>query len=284
MAPAMTRLPLDGEIALVSTLCRDLGLGEVTPVVLKAAHHTTVLVSPLKVVARVQSSEPLAVAHRLAVREIAVARYLAKQDAPTLAPLEDLAGPHVVGGVVVTFWPYLSHVRSSDDGDAAAAATSLDVVHRALLDYGGTLPPYTDALDHCWEVLTDDAACSALGKDDRDVLTSQFLRLRHLVEGATGSWAPLHGDAHLGNFLLAGGRPVWVDFEDACVGPREYDIACLPPAAWRLFENADRALIQQYADLRSVCVAVWCWADLSRSNEVTEAAEYHLRRVRDLAT
>jgi Ser/Thr protein kinase RdoA (MazF antagonist) len=35
---------------------------------------------------------------------------------------------------------------------------------------------------------------------------------------------PIHGDAHLGN-VLAGGR--WLDFDEACSGPPEWDLACL---------------------------------------------------------
>ena len=35
---------------------------------------------------------------------------------------------------------------------------------------------------------------------------------------------PIHGDAHSGN-VLAGGR--WLDFDEACAGPPEWDLACL---------------------------------------------------------
>ena len=92
-----------------------------------------------------------------------------------------------------------------------------------------------------------------------------------------------HGDAHPGNLLLTRSGLVWTDFEDACLGPREHDIACLPPAAWPYFRAVDQALVRRCADLKSVCVAVWCGADASRSAEVREAAEYQLHRVRGLA-
>jgi hypothetical protein len=282
MLQCMIRLPLDEEIALVSTICRDLGLGEVTPTLLKAAHHTTLLASPLMVVARVQSSKPIDLACRMAARELAVAHHLAKRGAPSLRPLDGIEGPHVVNTSVVTLWPFLAQARTADEEDATIAAASLAFVHRALSDYGGELAPYTASLEHCWEVLTDDRACPALSGDDRQLLKMQFRQLRSEVEGATDAWVPLHGDAHLGNLLLADDKPIWVDFEDTCIGPREYDIACLPCSAWSHFPGADQTLIRRYADLRSVCVAVWCWADISRSNEVSEAAEYHLSRVRAL--
>ena len=71
-------------------------------------------------------------------------------------------------------------------------------------------------------------------------------------------------------------------FEDACRGSREYDIAGLPLAAWSHFSDADQAVVRRYDDLKSVCVAVWCGANISRSAESREAAEFHLRRVRSL--
>jgi len=39
---------------------------------------------------------------------------------------------------------------------------------------------------------------------------------------------PLHGDASLGNALPG---PLWNDWEDACIGPVEWDLACLVTSA-----------------------------------------------------
>lgn len=279
----MTRPDVLDEIAVVSSICRELGLGEVMPAILKAAHHTTFLISPLEIVARVQSAEPVDTAWRRAAGEIAVARHLAERGAPALVPLGALAGPHVAASSVVTFWPYVEHTGVAGDGDAALAAATLAAVHRALLDYDGELPSYTRALDRCRAVLADDDASAALSAGDRDLLKTRYRRLRHDVEATDGNWVPLHGDAHPGNLLLGRHGPLWVDFEDACLGPREYDIASLPPEAWPYFGDADPALVRTYSELRSVCVAIWCSADMSRSAEVREAAEYHLHRVREAA-
>jgi hypothetical protein len=157
----MARPNLHDEIAVVSTVCRDLGLGDVTPTILKTAHHTTLLLSPLAIVARVQSAEPIDAARQRAVREVSVTRYLA-HSAPALAPLVELAGPHVVASSVVTLWPHVKNARTADEADAALAAKMLASVHEALLDYGGNLPPYTEALDRCWAVLADYGASATL--------------------------------------------------------------------------------------------------------------------------
>jgi Ser/Thr protein kinase RdoA (MazF antagonist) len=237
----------------------------------------------LAVVARVQSSKALAVAHQMAVRELAVAEHLVQCGASSLKPLEEHGGPHIRGRSVVTLWHLLKNVRTAQHEDAAIAAASLASLHTALRGYGEKLAPYTEALDHCWEVLNDSGSCLALSENDRHLLKTQFRRLRDAVDRARAEWVPLHGDAHLGNLLLADDQPVWVDFEDACMGPREYDIAALPNEAWPHFDGIDLQLTRLYADLRSVCVAIWCWADLSRSREVSEAAEHHLLRVRRMA-
>lgn len=273
---------LHQEVASVVELCRRLGLGEVAPTVLASAHHTTLLLSPLSMVARVQSHEPIDAARRRAAREVAVARHLAGRGAPALAPVEGLAGPHAVPPSVVTFWPHVDGGRAAVETDAAPAAAALAGVHRVLLDHGGGLPTFTRMLDRCWRVLADDGACAALGPDDRGLLRAQFRRLRRVVGRATDGWTPLHGDAHVGNFLVGGDRSVWVDFEDACVGPREWDVACLPHAAWARFGDVDPTLVHRCADLRSVCVAVWCWAGATRDPAAREAAEHHLGRVRGL--
>jgi hypothetical protein len=280
----MSRASLHDEIALVSTLCSDLGFIGITPAVLKAAHHTTLLLSPLPIVARVQSAEPIPVARERAVREVAVSRHLADRGAPVVAPLPGSAGPHVVASSVVTLWPYVQYEGTAAESDAPLAAKTLAAVHDALRDYGGKLPPYTRALDRCRAVLDDNFAATALDRDDRNLLQAHYRRLRGKVEEtASDAWVPLHGDVHLGNLLLCRDRSLWTDFEDACRGPREYDIAGLPPAAWPHFSAADLERVGLYADLKSVCVAVWCWSDISRSAEIREAAEYHLQRVRQLS-
>lgn len=280
----MSRPSLQDEIAIVSTLCSDLGLGEVTPTILKAAHHTTLLISPLSMVARVQSAEPIGAAWERTTREVAVSRHLADRSAPVVAPLVKLAGPHVIASSVVTLWPFVKCDRTADETAAPLAAKMLASVHEALLDYDGELPPYTQALDRCWTVLDDNSASAALSEDDRHLLKTQYRRLRSKVEETmTNSWVPLHGDAHLGNLLLCEDRSLWTDFEDACRGPREYDIAGLPLTAWSHFSDADPERIRLYADLKSVCVAVWCWSSISRSPGVREAAEYHLHRVKQFS-
>ncbi len=278
----MARPCIADDIATVSALCRDLGLGDVTPLPLKAAHHTTLAIPSLAMVARVQSAEPVDEAWQRAVDEIAVARHLARRSAPAIAPFGEWAGPHVADTSVVTFWPYFE-ARPAEEHDAMHVAASLGALHDALSDYVCPLPPYTAALDRCWSVLVGERGSGGLAEDDRALLMRHHRRLRGEAEKRASPWVPLHGDVHLGNFLVGSSSALWIDFEDACRGPREYDIAGLPPETWSHFANTDLALVAVFADLRSVSVAIWCLVDYARNAEIREAAAYHLGRIKGWA-
>lgn len=278
---ASARAPLHEEIAAAKALSHRLGLGASEPVLVKAANHTTLRLAPLGMVARIKSSLPVEEAMAAAERELRVGRHLAARSAPVVEPLEHgLAGPHVVGECVATLWPHIDHEPLREDGDVLGAAQALARIHEALRDYPGELPPYTESLDRCWAVLDVPSDSPALLDDDRRFLQQRYRSLREPLQAALSAEVPLHGDIHIGNVMVTAKGPIWADFEAACRGPIERDVAGLPPAARALFPQADPQLTAICAELRSVCVAAWCWADVFWSDEVREAAEYHLRRFR----
>jgi Ser/Thr protein kinase RdoA (MazF antagonist) len=49
-------------------------------------------------------------------------------------------------------------------------------------------------------------------------------RAAELIEFPELAEQPIHGDANFGN-VIAGGR--WLDLDDVCIGPPEWDLACL---------------------------------------------------------
>jgi aminoglycoside phosphotransferase (APT) family kinase protein len=109
---------------------------------------------------------------------------------------------------------------------------------------------------------------------DRDMLVAAHDEL--VAELAKRDFAEtvLHGDAHLGNVCFTTGGPLWLDFEDVCIGPREWDIARFGEA--HAFDRVDRRLLELLAVLRSFCVATWCWADAVN----VEHARHHTAIVR----
>jgi hypothetical protein len=71
-----------------------------------------------------------------------------------------------------------------------------------------------------------------------------------------------------------------LDFETACRGPLEWDLAALDDAALTLFPGVDRELIVLLRRMRSVCVAAKCWVEPTRARDVFEAAHVHLKLLR----
>jgi Ser/Thr protein kinase RdoA (MazF antagonist) len=156
------------------------------------------------------------------------------------------------------------------------AAASLKKIHSALANLEADLPSFITKVESCETILKDPAQALELGATDRLFLEELYAALRRDLNGVGGTWRPLHGDTHVGNVLVTGSGAIWMDLEAACVGPIEWDIVNLPIATWSEFAGIDLDLMRLFADVRSLCLAVWCWAEFDRSPETSEAAIHHL--------
>jgi hypothetical protein len=226
------------------------GLRSDDPVVLRDAWHVLVHLRPLPLVARVSSGRPYPEGppEDGVIIELAVASHAARAGAPVVAPSDLLdPGPHRHAGHVVAFWEYIEPKR---EVEPVAAGEGLRAIHEALADYEGELPSlHTE----------DTARITARLEPSADV---EFLRELGLRQPA-GQTQALHGDAHLANVLPG---PLWHDFETACRGPRELDLAALALSA-RRGDDASRVALEAYgdhdADLLEQCLpvyAAWIYA------------------------
>jgi Phosphotransferase enzyme family len=185
------------------------------PVVLRQAWHVLVHLRPSPIVARVSSAIPFPKGPNPndVVRELDVAGHAARAGAPVIPPTDDVdPGPHHHGGHIVTFWRYID---ARGEVDPRSAGRGLRMVHDALLDYAGALPP----AGHPDDVRA--MLASVEGSADVELLGDLATR------NASVDGQALHGDAHLDNCLPAAEGPLWHDFETSCRGPREYDLAAL---------------------------------------------------------
>jgi hypothetical protein len=165
-----------------------------------------------------------------------------------------------------------------------AAARVLDAVHRALDCYEKPLPVFHDRqLKRAGAVLADPGSLPTLARSDRALLADQYARLTQDLGERPLDLRPLHGDPHRGNLLVCRGGCVMIDFESACRGPLEWDLSALPGGGAGLFP-ADEQLLALLRQLRSVCVAVWCWMRPRRAQEIDRAARLHLRLLREEAS
>jgi len=48
------------------------------------------------------------------------------------------------------------------------------------------------------------------------------------------------------------------------------------------FQDIDWDLLRLLREMRSLCVAVWCWADPDRAPVLRQAGTYHLAVLKDL--
>jgi Ser/Thr protein kinase RdoA (MazF antagonist) len=263
------------------TVAARLGMASAAPVILRDSNHTSIHLVPFPVVARVARWSVGSGATEKLSAELSVAEYLARRGAPITTPTVDVPpGPHLEGDWAMTLWQFVAH-RPAKDSDALVAAKSLREVHGALASYPGQLPSFDVAVDACLCRLQQEAGLPDLATADKDFLVTEHNRLRQLLAEAAITPVAIHGDPHLGNVLMTSSGPLWTDWESACVGPLEWDLSCLPEATLAVVPAVNAKLLAVLRDLRSVCVAVWCWAEPDRAPEKREAAEYHLHRLRE---
>ena len=259
-----------------------IGIRFVDARVLRNSRHVSIHLHPSKVVARVARIDKPASKERIE-REVAVGRHLAERAAPTISPVADFpAGPFFADGFGVTFWTYAEHVPANPENAAhmASAADALRRLHAALSDYPGTLPPLEAKIDECRERLSDPSALVALPSADRDFLLAVHEVTSSALEAEPKKAVPIHGDAGAHNVFITPAGARYGDFEAACFGPREWDIGFLPDIDLASFEPVNRDLLAILADLRSLCVSVWCW-EKHEVPEMREAAQYHLEYLRE---
>jgi len=225
----MSESAVDAAVAVAA----EHGLVSDDPIVLRDAWHVLVHLRPLPLVARVSNGRPYPEGppEDDVIRELAVASHAARAGAPVIPPSDLLdPGPHRHGGHVVAFWQY---VRPRREVEPVAAGEGLRAIHDALADYDGELPSlHTDDL----VAITDRLEPSA------DV---DFLRELGLRQPAGGVVQAIHGDAHLANCLPG---PLWHDFETACRGPREFDLAALTLSDEVRADDASRIALEAYGD------------------------------------
>ncbi|MFE4332896.1 phosphotransferase family protein [Streptomyces sp. NPDC056831] len=160
-----------------------------------------------------------------AAREVAVARWLAKEGMAAVRPLP-IDQPIQVGEHAATLWDELPLHRAGNEADLAPLLQQLHNLPQPHLDLG-ELDPF---------VRIADRVCSARWVGEQN----QTWLLQHL-DALRNSWAALpdglplcviHGDAWPGNTaILANGTAVLLDFERTSIGLPEWDLTSTAVAA-----------------------------------------------------
>jgi hypothetical protein len=259
----------ESAIAAALTVAQEQGVRCDEPVVLRDAWHVLVHLRPSPIVARVSSALPYPIGPdpKGVVRELAVAGFCARAGCAVVPPAEEVqAMPYEHGGHVVTFWRY---VEPHPEADGREAVLALRGIHDALENYDGDLPPFGHPAE-------TEAILDALPPSEDVELLRKVAARRPDVSGQA-----LHGDAHRWNVLGSPHGPLWHDFETACHGPREYDLAELKgDPALDAYGPYDRELVDAMFPLYLAWVTASMMIATPRRPELADVVQRHLQTLR----
>jgi hypothetical protein len=260
---------------------RRVGLSSIGARVLRDANNTLVMLPEPKVVAKVATSALDGRGGKALARELAVGLHLAARRAPIVPPLlSGVGGPHEVNGLVVTLWSYCD--QQSEPDELAGIGAALRLLHNALTDVPNPLPPFIEKVERAAALFGDPGKTPELTPRDRRLTAGIYDTIRSRLDLEAASNA-LHGEPHADNVLWTQSGPLFIDFEAACLGPVEWDLAYLPEPARAAFPERDEELLAILRLTISFCVAAWCWAQRGRAPEVDQAAQHHLGVLRQSA-
>jgi hypothetical protein len=212
-----------------------LGLDAGTAAVLSARSNLVVHLSPSPVVAYVATGTARARGLEGACcamqRAIDVVTRLASEGAPVVRPASGVpAGPHVARGHAVML---LAHVAPVPD--APKEPVEVARVYRAV--HAGPAGSLPRALPRLAPLVEISPLVEALAEDgmlvrgDADALLARLARVRDAIDALALPEVLLHGDATMANVLVTSRGLVAMDFENTCVGPVAWDLACLVATA-----------------------------------------------------
>jgi Phosphotransferase enzyme family len=194
-------------INIATEVARKLGVPLSQPVIISEGMNEVVHLRPSPIVARVTRVAHMVRPVEVWAEGVAFGQALRERVVPPTTKVDP--GPHVENGHYVTLWEYVDSVQAAPE----EAGSSLRALHDAACTYKGKLrgfDPRPDAL----------IIAELIGGGISTTLrqTVERIECRDLPE------QPIHGDANLGN-AITGRR--WLDLDDVCIGPPEWDVACL---------------------------------------------------------
>lgn len=207
------------------------------------------------------------------VKEFAVAGHVATQKGPVAPPV---SGTSVLFGesVAVSLWESVEVLAPPSETETHHAYLDL---RRCLDTFSGFLPDFREIISRAAGRL-DTATLQSLSGEDVTLLRAAFTA--SLARCAEFGWADrvLHGDPHAGNVVATRQGPRWLDLEDVCAGPLEWDLLALPEHSRVL--THDPVLLVELTRLRCACVVIWCASKTYISVDEADAVAYHMEGIR----
>jgi hypothetical protein len=82
-----------------------------------------------------------------------------------------------------------------------------------------------------------------LPREDRLFLCALYETVKSGIASSSFTYQPLHGECHLGQAISSPSGVRWLDFEAACLGPKEWDLAALDVEGVTAYGTADPSLL-----------------------------------------
>ncbi|MFB7270652.1 phosphotransferase family protein [Streptomyces sp. NPDC056244] len=186
-----------------------------------------------------------------AVREVAVARWLASHGVSAVRPLS-VEQPVWAKGRPATFWEELPPHRPGTEADLAPLLRQL---HQLPVPDGfelGNLDPFVRIPERLTVALS-------LNEDDRNFLLTRLEQLRSQWQRLPQRQrlCVIHGDAWAGNCIVtADGTRYLMDFERTALGQREWDLTSTA-IALDTFGSLPEHRYDQYCDAYGYDVRTW---------------------------
>jgi hypothetical protein len=270
-------------IHAAQVIAQKYGVQPGRPVILKDTNNTIVHLAPEPIVAKVSVEKRFRQDASSLEREVVVAGILAEAGAPVVRPTATLPpGPHYMNGVELSFWELCPHDPNAEIS-VSEAGRALRVVHDSLNHMRANLPAlplFTLQMDEAASVLGAPEHVPFLPEDDRLFLCRLYEKVRADFGTVSFNHQPLHGECHVGQTISTPSGVRWLDFENACMGPKEWDLAALDEEGVNAYGTVDPSLLALSRAARLFCIVTWCWTQPDRAPEVREAAEYHLARLK----
>lgn len=234
-------------VAAATLAARSLGLRVDDAVVLSNSNRLVLRLLPSDVVARVAS-----VAHfASAALEIKVATQLAGCPIAGIDPR--VASQVFVGDdFEITFWEHFEPVpaRTVPAAEYVGALVSL---HAGLRRADLAAPHVRDRIVSTLGFVASRDETPDLADKDRKLLTSTMRDLGESIVAPATPAQLLHGEPHPWNLLDTNRGLQFIDFENTCLGPLEYDLAWVPEDVATRYPDVDHALLD---DCRAVVLAI----------------------------
>jgi aminoglycoside phosphotransferase (APT) family kinase protein len=219
MAPPTrtTTFSASSTLDVLSSACTQVGIDPAGAELLRLGENAIYHLSSAPVVVRIARGPRF---RDDASKEVAVAKWLAVAGVPA-ARVWPIDQPLEVAGHPVTFWHYIAG-RRGGPGDVRILGRLLRQVHELPAPDDFRLP----AQDPLQRVRPRIEAAQVT-ETERSFLLEVFDELLAAIDGLEFPLpeAVNHGDAHVQNLMITGGRAELIDLEGFCWGHPEWDLA-----------------------------------------------------------